>query len=64
MTACHVGGSGGMLPQKILEFYTLRVLLVHVLTSKSTFVYAYSYLCFELEFAHGFCHTRKLNMHG
>ena len=32
---------------------TQRVLLVHFLTSKSTSVHVYSYLGFELEFAHG-----------
>ena len=51
-------------PENVGILDTQRMLLVQFLTSKSTSVYAYSYLCFELEFAHGFCYTRKLNMHG
>ena len=48
-------------PENFGIFDTQRVLVVHFLTSKSTSVYAYIYLP---EFAHGFCHTSKLNMHG
>ena len=46
MTAHHLGGSGGMLLQRISD--TQRVLLVHFLTSKSTSVYAYSSQCMTM----------------
>ena len=50
-------------PEHFENLDTQRVLLVHFLTSKSTSVYAYSYLCLNWNLPMDFV-TRKLNMHG